>query len=247
MVTVEGAAVDASIQEDAGFAADSVRQDPRFLFDSRRGLSYSKPRWRGWSHLVFFELSLTAGTILLAGTHGVVRLVAAGTYAGAVSSLFGASALYHRGQWRAAAAKRLQRLDHAMIFVLIAGTATPPFLLCVPAPYGVVGVLGIWVLTLTALVRHLGSMNASERLTGAIFVALGWTSGAAVPAVWAHAGAAPALLLVTGGVLYTVGAFCYHRRRPDPIPAVFGYHEVFHAYVCAAAACHYVAIACFIL
>jgi len=85
-------------------------------------------------------------------------------------------------------------------------------------------------------------MNAPEKLVGAIFIGLGWTAGMAEPAVWVHAGIAPAFLLLAGGVLYTAGALSYYRRWPDPVPAVFGFHEVFHAYVCAAATCQYIAI-----
>jgi hemolysin III len=89
-------------------------------------------------------------------------------------------------------------------------------------------------------------MCTPELLAGALFVGLGWLAGLALPWVWAHAGVAPALLILTGGLLYTAGALSYHRRQPDPFPSVFGYHEVFHAFVCAAATCQFVAIAVFI-
>jgi ABC-type uncharacterized transport system permease subunit len=102
-------------------------------------------------------------------------------------------------------------------------------------------------LTLAAIVTRLVWMNAPEKLVGAIFIGLGWTAGMAAPAVWVHGGIAPAFLLLTGGVLYTAGALSYYRRWPDPVPAVFGFHEVFHAYVCAAATCQYIAITLLIL
>jgi hemolysin III len=89
-------------------------------------------------------------------------------------------------------------------------------------------------------------MGAPELLVGGTFIGLGWVAGLALPEVWIHAGVAPAALMLAGGLLYMVGAFSYHRRRPDPYPSVFGYHEVFHVYVCAAATCQYVAIALFI-
>jgi hemolysin III len=89
-------------------------------------------------------------------------------------------------------------------------------------------------------------MNVPERVAGAIFVGLGWLASLALPGVWAHAGVAAASLMLAGGALYTAGALSYHRRRPDPCPSVFGYHEVFHAFVCAAATCQFVAIAVFI-
>ena len=93
---------------------------------------------------------------------------------------------------------------------------------------------------------HLAWMSAPELLVGATFVGLGWAAGLALPEVWIHAGVTPGVLMLAGGLLYTAGALCYHRRRPDPSPSVFGYHEVFHACVCAAAACQYLAIARFI-
>jgi hemolysin III len=163
-----------------------------------------------------------------------------------VSALFGFSALYHRGTWTAVWRQRLQRLDHAMIFFLIAGTATPVFLLTARGAFGLVCVVVMWTLTLAAAAIHLAWMSAPELLVGATFVGLGCAAGLALPWVWVHAGVAPAALILAGGLLYIAGALSYHRRWPDPYPSVFGYHEVFHVYVCAAAACQYVAIALFI-
>jgi hemolysin III len=217
------------------------------FYDARRGVSYTKPVLRGWLHLLWFEASLVLGTLLLVRAHGATRIAAAATYAASVSALFGVSALYHRGNWTAASRRRLQRLDHAMIFFLIAGTATPAFLLAAPGAFGLACLIVLWTLTLTAAVIHLAWMNAPERVVGGTFIGLGWVAGLALPAVWIHAGVVPTVLMLAGGVLYTVGAISYHRRRPDPCPSVFGYHEVFHAYVCAAAACQYAAIALFIL
>ncbi len=95
------------------------------LYDARRDVCYTKPVLRGWQHLLWFEASLVGGTLLLARTHGAERITAIAIYAASVSALFGISALYHRGNWTAAWRRRLQRLDHAMIFFLIAGTALP--------------------------------------------------------------------------------------------------------------------------
>jgi hemolysin III len=89
-------------------------------------------------------------------------------------------------------------------------------------------------------------MNAPEILVGSTYVGLGWVAGLSLPAVWLHSGVTAGALMLAGGLLYTVGALSYHRRWPDPSPAVFGYHEVFHVFVCAAATCQYVAIALFI-
>jgi hemolysin III len=216
------------------------------LYDARRGAYYTKPALRGWLHLLWFEVSLVFGTLLLARTHGATRITAVAVYAASVSGMFGISALYHRGNWSPAWRQRLQRLDHAMIFFLIAGTATPAFLLAGRGTFGMACLIVMWAVTLTAGSLRMVWMNAPELVAGATFVGLGWIAGLALPEVWAHTGVAPALLMLAGGVLYTAGALSYHRRRPDPVPSVFGYHEVFHAYVCAAATCQYIAIALFI-
>jgi len=216
------------------------------LYDARRDTYYSRPALRGWLHLVWFEVSLVFGTLLVARTHGAARVTASAIYAASVSALFGVSALYHRGNWTAVWRRRLQRLDHAMIFFLIAGTATPVFLLATRGTFGLVCLIVMWAVTLTAAAIRMAWMSAPELVVGATFVGLGWLASLALPGVWTHAGVAPAVLMLAGGVLYTAGALSYHRRRPDPWPSVFGYHEVFHAFVCAAATCQFVAIAVFI-
>jgi hemolysin III len=206
-----------------------------------------KPLLRGWLHLISFEVSLVLGTLALVNAHGAVRITAIAVFAASVSAMFGTSALYHRGNWCAAWHGRLQRLDHAMIFLLIAGTATPVFLIATHGATRVASLITIWTLTLTACVMHMVWMNAPERLVGGTFVALGWAAGLALPEVWLHSGAAAGSLMLAGGLLYTAGALSYHRRWHNFSPRVFGYHEVFHVYVCAAAACQYTAIALFIV
>jgi hemolysin III len=205
-----------------------------------------KPLLRGWLHLICFEASLVLGTLALVHAHGTVRITAMAVFAASVSAMLGTSALYHRGNWAAAWHRRLQRLDHAMIFLLIAGTATPAFLIAAHGAARLAGLITIWTLTLTAGAIHMAWMNAPELLVGGTFVALGWVAGLALPAVWLHSGAAAGALMLAGGLLYTAGALSYHRRWPNPSPAIFGYHEVFHVFVCAAAACQYTAIALFI-
>jgi hemolysin III len=213
------------------------------LYDARRGVHYTKPVLRGWLHLLWFEASLVLGTLLLVRAHGAARITAVAVYAASVSSLFGISALYHRGNWTDAWRRRLQRLDHAMIFFLIAGTATPAFLLAMHGALGLACLIVIWTLTLTAAGIRMRWMTGPERLVGATFLALGWMGALALPAVWIHGGVAPGALMLAGGLLYTAGAISYHRRWLDRYPSIFGYHEVFHAFVCAAATCQYIAIA----
>ena len=201
-----------------------------------------KPKLRGWLHLIWFEISLVVGTLLVTHAHGTARITSLAVYAASVSALFGASALYHRGNWCAAWHRRLHRLDQAMIFFLIAGTATPAFLLAVPGPMGRACLIALWALTLAAVGIRMAWLRAPERLGGALFLGLGWMAGLSLPWVWAHAGPAPGALMIAGGLLYTAGAVSYHRRWGNLSPGVFGFHEVFHVYVCAAATCQYIGI-----
>ncbi len=215
------------------------------LYDARRRIYYAKPVLRGWLHQLWFGASLVAGPLLLTLAHGASRVAALAVYTASVTGLFGISALYHRGTWTLAWSQRLQRLDHAMIFFLIAGTATPVFLIAAPGSYGLTLLIVTWALTLAAAAVHLTWMSAPELLVGLTFVVLGGVASLALPAVWVHAGVAPGMLMAAGGLLYIAGALSYHRRWPDPSPAVFGYHEVFHACVCAAATCQFLSIVFF--
>ncbi len=216
------------------------------LYDAKRAVFYAKPALRGWLHLLWFAASLVCGTLLIAAARGAAQRGADVVYAASVTALFGTSALYHRGNWNRAWNRRLQRLDHVMIFFLIAGTATPAFVLATHGTARLSCLIILWAITLAAAVIHLAWMSAPEIVVGAVFIGLGWSAGLALPAVWMHQGAGPGALMIAGGLLYTVGAVAYHRRWPDPVPAVFGYHEFFHACVCAAAACQFIAIAMFV-
>ncbi len=216
------------------------------FYDSRRDVYYVKPVLRGWMHLLWFAASLLSGPLLIARAQGAAQITAAAVYSASVTALFGVSALYHRGTWTERWRQRMQRLDHAMIFFLIAGTATPAFVLTARGAFGLACLTVMWTLTIAAAVIHLTWMNAPELLVGGTFVGLGWAAGLALPWVWIHAGVVPAVLMLTGGLLYTVGALSFHHRWWDPFPSVFGFHEVFHVYVCAGAVCQYVAIAWFI-
>lgn len=165
------------------------------MYDARRGVYYEKPVLRGWLHLIWFGISVVIGTLLLVRTHGAMRVTAAAIYVASVSALFGVSALYHRGNWTDAWRQRLQRLDHAMIFFLIAGTATPAFLLANRGAFGLVCLIVMWALTLTAATVHMVWMGAPEVVVGATFLGLGWIAILGLPGVWIHAGVAPAVLV----------------------------------------------------
>ena len=216
------------------------------LYDARRCVYYAKPVLRGWLHLLFFWASLAGGAVLLARAHGGAQVTAAAIYSASLAALFGTSALYHRGSWTAAWRLRLRHLDQTMIFFLIAGTATPAFLLCAPGNAGLACLIVMWALTFSAVAVRLAWPSAPELVAGAVFIGLGCAGGLALPWVWIHAGAVSGVLLLAGGLLYIAGAISYHRRWPELYPSVFGYHEAFHVYVCLAAVCQYAAIARFI-
>jgi hemolysin III len=202
-----------------------------------------KPRLRGVSHQYAFYVALAAGAALVVLARGGEARVAALVYAFSLAAMFGASALYHRIDWSPRPRAWLRRLDHSMIFVLVAGTYTP-FALLVLAPVLGWPVLGVvWGGALAGVVISLVWIDAPRWLTAVLYVALGWASVVTMPQLWDRAGAMAVALLATGGLLYTAGAVVYARRRPDPVPRVFGYHEVFHVLVIAAAAVHFAAVA----
>jgi hemolysin III len=204
-----------------------------------------KPRLRGVSHQYAFYVALAAAAALVVVARGGEARVAALVYGLSLAAMFGASALYHRIDWSPGPRAWLRRLDHSMIFVLVAGTYTPFALLVVEPALGWT-VLGVaWAGALAGVVISLVWIDAPRWLSAVLYFALGWVSIVMMPQLWERAGALAVLLLATGGLLYTFGAVVYARRRPDPAPSIFGYHEVFHALVIAAAAAHFAAIAAF--
>jgi hemolysin III len=228
-------------------SSDRLQQQTRPPLVALADAEAVKPRLRGWMHLGIFEVSLVVGTLLIVAARGPKATTATAVYVASVSGLFGASALYHRGNWTAVVKRRLQRLDHAMIFVLFAGSATPLFLLAVPGTYGAVCLAVVWSLAAVAAGGHLLRMHAPDWVLAVALAGLSGVGALALPGVWQHVGVAAALLVVAGGVLYVLGALSLHWHRPDPWPSIFGYHEVFHSFVGAAAACHFVAIAMVVL
>ena len=193
-------------------------------------------------HHYAFYASLVAGALLVAAAPSRWTLVAF-IYGASLSALLGVSALYHRVTWSVAWRRRMGRLDHSMINVLIAGTYTP---------FGIVAVSGtllaiIWVGALVNIVLHVLWLDAPKWLSAITYVALGWVGVAALPSLVVTAGWAPTALLAAGGLVYSAGAIVYAMRRPEPVPTVFGYHEVFHALVVVAAVTHYAAVALTIL
>jgi hemolysin III len=206
-----------------------------------------KPRLRGVLHQWAFFVSLVAGAVLVALAPTGRAAAVAALYVAALAGLFGASALYHRVAWRPSLRPWFRRLDHSMIFVLIAGTFTPVIVLGLEGVLPVVVLAIVWAGALAGVVLKLVWLGAPRWLVAAVYVVLGWVGVILLPEVVRSAGVAAATLFVAGGLLYTAGALVYARRRPDPRPAVFGFHEVFHVFVIAAAVAHFVAIAAFVL
>jgi hemolysin III len=196
-------------------------------------------------HQWSFFVALAAGAALVAWAPAGRATAATAVYAAALAGLLGTSALYHRVTWRPRMHAWLRRLDHSMIFVLIAGTYTPFAVLVLEEPLNVVVFAGVWVGAAAGILFTLLWSDAPKWLTAAAYVALGWFSIVAIPEITERAGLGALALLAAGGLAYTAGAIVYARRRPDPRPATFGYHEIFHVLVVFAAAAHFAAVAAF--
>ena len=206
-----------------------------------------KPRLRGVFHQYAFYVAVIAGAVLVALSDSGRELVATWIYAAALSAMFGVSALYHRVNWRSTRVRTwMRRLDHSTILLLIAGTYTPFALLAFDGRIGDIILVVVWSGAAAGLVLNLAWVDAPKWLTAIVFIALGWVGVAAVPELL-DVGVAATVLVFAGGALYTLGALAYAFRRPNPVPGTFGYHEVFHVLVIAAAAAHFVAIAAFVL
>jgi hemolysin III len=202
-----------------------------------------KPRLRGVFHQYAFFVSLACGVgLILAASDGKARL-AAGIYAAAVSALLGTSALYHRVTWRPRARRWMRRLDHSMIFVLIAGTYTPVALLALKGPLASTILIVMWAGALGGVIFKLAWIDAPKWLFALVYVALGLVTATVFGELPATIGWLGVAGLATGGLLYVIGAVIYASGKPNPWPKVFGYHEVFHTLVLAAAGLHYAVIA----
>ncbi len=203
-----------------------------------------KPRLRGVFHEQAFYVSLIAGVLLVAtATQNIRTFVAAIVFAISVSALLGVSALYHRVNWRPNTRKWLRRLDHSMIFLLIAGTYTPFALLVLHGTLADVLLVVVWAAAILGSLAELALADASKWIMAVICIALGWVSIIAIPDIAREIGLTATILLAAGGVAYTAGAVIYATQKPDPAPAVFGYHEVFHVLVVLAIALQYAVVA----
>ena len=204
-----------------------------------------KPRMRGWLHAYAFFVAAVAGIVLcsIAATRpGYGPLVGCAIYSLSVCGLFGVSALYHRRVWSERGYQVMRRLDHSMIFLLIAGTYTPFSVLLLPRWTAVWILAVVWGGALAGVALNLVWPHAPRWVAAPLYVALGWVAIAVLPTILHVGGVAALVLLLVGGVVYTVGAVFYALRRPNPWPTVFGHHEFFHACTLVAALCHHIGV-----
>ncbi|MBA3305369.1 MAG: hemolysin III family protein [Thermoleophilaceae bacterium] len=207
-----------------------------------------KPRLRGVSHQWAFFISVGLGIALVISAPSGTATAAAAVYAACVATLFGSSAVYHRVDWKRPNARRwMRRLDHSAIFLLIAGSYTPFALLALDGTLADVILGVIWAGALAGIVLKLVWIDAANWLTATIYVLLGSVAFGAFPGLVSEVGLTASGMVALGGLLYTLGAVVYARRRPDPVPAVFGYHEVFHVLVILASGLQYAVIAFWVI
>lgn len=201
-----------------------------------------KPLLRGWLHLVCFFLAIPAGVLVIALAGSPRARVGAAIYAVGLIALFGVSGAYHRGPWSPTWRRRMQRLDHLTIFVMIAGSYTPVCLLALRGWVAALTLAAAWTGAALGVALAWLDGRRTTTLRSALYIVMGWLAVLATPQLVRHLSAGELALIAVGGVLFTVGAIFLATRWPDPFPRVFGYHEVWHTLVVAAAICHLVAI-----
>jgi hemolysin III len=201
------------------------------------------PRLRGLLHAYAFYVAAVAAVVLFALAPTPAARLASAVYGAGLCALFAASGLYHRWRWSPRWKPLLRRVDHSTIYLFIAASSTPPALLVLDGPLRVVLLVSVWAGAALGIGFALAWIDAPRLLTAGTYLAVGWAGVAALPAVLDRVGIVAGVLLISGGALYTAGALIYAMRRPDPWPRVFGFHEVFHALVIAAAVVHFIAMA----
>jgi hemolysin III len=215
--------------------------------DAGRVSAVAPPRFRGVSHLIGFAVASPVGIALVLETKSGPARIGALVFAASVAAMFGASSLFHRVDWEPSRKRWLCLLDHSMIYALIAGTYTPFALLVLRADWRAPVLLVVWGAAIVGTIAKLAWPTAPSWVTAATCLALGWVSVIVFPQIVGKVGYGAGALLITGGLAYSIGAVIYARRRPDPFPRTFGYHEIFHSLVVVAVVCQYATIAFFVL
>ena len=200
-----------------------------------------KPSWRGWIHTGVLPIVIAGGIILIVLAHGAIPKVAASIFFASSFLLFGNSALYHRFNWKPKAKITLKRIDHANIFLLIAGSYTPMAMLALPSSKGSVLLIAVWIGAVLGISFRIFWINAPRWLYVPLYVLLSWAAMFYVSDFFAFNAVAMSLILI-GGICYTIGAVVYGIKKPNPFPGHFGFHEIFHALTVIAFICHWVAV-----
>ena len=199
-----------------------------------------KPSWRGWIHTGTFPVTIAAGIVLIVLANGPVAKWASAVFMVTSMLLFGNSALYHRIHWSPKTKTLLKRFDHANIFLLIAGTYTPISLLALPLDKGITLLIVVWAGALVGIAFRVFWITSPRWLYVPLYVILGWAAVFYAPDIFAT-NAAAMILVIIGGVLYTIGSVVYGLKRPNPWPNAFGFHEIFHTLTVLAFLCHWTA------
>ena len=201
-----------------------------------------KPSWRGWIHAITFPVAGFAGTALVATAPTTAARISSAIFVITAAMLFGVSALLHRGHWSPRVESGLRRWDHANIYLIIAGTYTPLAVLALPPSQGKLMLAVVWSGAIAGVFFRVFWLAAPRWLSTSLYVLTGWVAVFFVPGLLDGAGVLAFVLIVVGGILYSIGAVIYGTKRPDLVPGVFGFHELFHALTVAAFSCHYGAI-----
>ncbi|GAA4285163.1 hemolysin III family protein [Brevibacterium daeguense] len=220
-------------------AVRPARAPKRDLHSSRRGRALRlelsrlagqlKPTWRGWIHAGAFPLAVVGGLALIILAPTIASRLAAAVFTLTGMMLFGTSAIYHRGRWRTKVRLLLRRIDHANIFLIIAGTYTPLAVMMLDRSDAVVLLTIMWVGAALGVVFRLVWTTAPRWLFVPVYIGIGIAGVGYIPQIW-QADLAVGILVVVGGALYITGAVVYGIKRPDPAPSVFGFHEIFHTF-----------------
>ncbi|PIE99323.1 MAG: hemolysin [Propionibacterium sp.] len=201
-----------------------------------------KPKLRGWLHAGMFPVMLVAGLALIIFAPTLVGRIGTGIYLLTALQLFGMSAIYHRGNWSPEQLATFRRIDHSNIFIFIAGTYTPLCLTLLEGNSRLILLILIWSIGIAGVFFRIFWLSAPRWLYSMLYVAMGWVALWWLPTFWVSGGPVIVLLLIAGGVIYSLGAVAYAAKKPNPNPEWFGFHEVFHSATILAALCHYTAI-----
>jgi len=199
-----------------------------------------RPRWRGRIHGVAVAVTIPAGVILTLVTPRGLPRVAVFVYIASLLALFSTSASYHLFTRTRRAQRTMRQLDHAMVYVLIAGTYTPVCLLALPRKIGIAFLIGIWCAALVGIALKI--TWRAHKISGAMYLIIGWAALIILPWAYHRAGFTSLLLFALGGIVYTVGAILFYLKRPQLRPHVFGYHEVWHVFTVVAVALQFAGV-----